>query len=107
MSQTLWLGTQPQWNSSEIRLTDSWTYGGFSVSVSFPPGVGFTVAGNTVSWTGSDASGEVWGLQDMYYAIAAEGLLNRFRQVSLGSHLFRNPSVSTWVNVSASASCRI
>lgn len=104
-SQTLWLGTQPQWNSSAIKLTDSWTFTGFSVSISYPPSVGLSSSGNTVTWNGDDWSGEVWGLQDTYSGIEAEGLLTGFRQVSLGAHFFKGPSISNWVTACARGSC--
>lgn len=47
-SYTAWTGTSPQYNSDVVMLSDSCTWSGLGISVSIPPGVGFSLVGTTV-----------------------------------------------------------
>jgi hypothetical protein len=71
-SETDWTGTQPQYYSTKIRLDESWRFHGVNVSVSYPPGIGYSSSWDTVSWSGGDDSGTSWALSHTYSGIYGE-----------------------------------
>jgi hypothetical protein len=89
-SQTAWYGYVPQFYSSRIRLDEVWTFGGIGVSVSVPPGAGFSSSSRTATWSGDDSSGQTWMLGHKYSGIAASAFpfLTSINQASNGSHYF-------------------
>jgi|GEM_PF-2446787 len=68
-TETNWSGTQPQWNSDQIKLNESWTFHGIAASVSIPLGIGFSGSGNTVSWSAHDTSGNHWRMRHDYAGV--------------------------------------
>lgn len=104
-SITSWSGTQPQYYSTKIRLDESWTFSGISVSVSTGGGIGFSTSGNTVYWSGEDDSGTSWSLSHYYSGIYGESrwALWSVRQSVNGSHFFE--STHTYVSAMASDGC--
>lgn len=103
-SMTSWSGTQPQYNSSKIRLDESWTFNGWSVSVS-TSGFGYSTSGNTVTWSGEDDSGTTWSLGHSYSGIYGESrwALWSVRQTSTGTHYFA--STHEFVSTTATDGC--
>jgi len=51
-SQGAWWGCCP-WNADAMYLSDNWSVAGLAVSVSIPPGVGFSGSGSSAGWSGS------------------------------------------------------
>ena len=107
-SETDWTGTQPQYYSTKIRLDESWTFNGISVSVSTGGGIGFSTSGNTVYWSGEDDSGTSWALSNTYSGIYGESsgpfaALWSVRQSTNGSHFFIEDSA--WVSAMATDGC--
>jgi len=102
-SNTAWWGTEPQIDSSRIRLDESWSFNGWSVYLSYPPG--FSSSGHTVTWSGSDDSGSAYRLRHVYSGIRGESwiALTSVRQSSNGSHYFS--SDHTWVSANATGGC--
>ncbi len=102
---TAWIGTDPQFNSSRIDLSESWTFNGSSVSVSYPGGLGFSGSSKTIRWSEQDNSGNHWRMTHIYSGLRGESrvLLTSVRQSSNGSHYF--DSDSTWVSAYATDGC--
>jgi hypothetical protein len=103
-SETFWAGTSPQYNSSKIKLAESWKFGGIAITVSLPGGVGFSGVGSTIKWSGSDNSGNHWRMGHIYSGLYAQShvcMLN-VRQSSEGSHYFS--TVGEWVSTMATKS---
>jgi hypothetical protein len=100
-SSTCWLGVDPQFNSSQIRLDEVWTFGGLLVTVSVPSGGGFSTSSKTASWSGGDTSGQHWEMDHIYSGIAAESLfpLTSVNHAANGSHYFE--TTNTWVSANA------
>jgi hypothetical protein len=89
-SFTAWYGYVPQFYSSRIKLDEVWTFGGFGISVSVPPGAGFSSSSRTATWSGDDSSGQTWKLGHKYSGVAASAFpfLTSINQASNGSHFF-------------------
>jgi len=102
---TAWYGTVPQYYSSEIRLDETWTFNGISVSVSYPSGVGFSGSSTTISWSGDDTSGTHWRMTHIFSGLRGESwvALTSVRQSSNGSHYFEDPN--DWVSANATDGC--
>jgi len=102
---TSWSGTQPQYYSSKIKLDESWTFNGISVSVSSGGGIGFSTSGNTVCWSGEDDSGTSWSLNNSYSGIYGESwvALTSVRQSVMGTHYFE--STHHYVSTMATDGC--
>lgn len=102
-TETSWLGSIPQSNSDEIKLAEGWTFRGVRVTVSFPPGLGFSGGGNTVSWFAHDTSGQEWRKIHSYTGIAASAMMLSFTgltKTATGSHLFGNQWITAAVHTS-------
>ncbi len=102
---TAWYGTDPQYYSSEIKLSEQWIFGGYSITLSYPGGVGFSGSSKTISWSAHDTSGNYWRMSHVYSGIRGESsvLLTSVRQNSLGSHKFN--TTNTWVSAYATDGC--
>lgn len=51
-SYAKWLGSTP-YNATKVTDTDTWKASGIAVSISLPPGIGFSGSGDTATWTTS------------------------------------------------------
>ncbi|MBN1859271.1 hypothetical protein JW848_08715 [Candidatus Bipolaricaulota bacterium] len=102
ISLTYWSGDIPQYFCDEIELAESWSFGGASVSVSFPPRVGVSGSSSTIAWQGHDTSGSAWYLGHVYSGYRAESYLwiSSVTQTSDGSHKLG----SVWVSACAAGS---
>ena len=100
-THTYWGGTYPQYYSDRIKLSETWRFGGISVLVSFPPGIGASGSGSTIYWS-DYITGPYWAMWHHYYGFRAETIwfITYTRQTSTGSHLFGNE----WVTVSGTDS---
>lgn len=101
-TQTNWTGTQPQINSDQIKLNESWTFHGISVEVSIPPGVGFSRSANTVSWSAHDTSGAQWRMRHDYIGVqgGSNFALTGSTKAGTGSHRFQGWQ---WISTSESS----
>jgi hypothetical protein len=97
---TIWLGWDPQYNSSKITLGEVWTFGGIFVTVS-ASGPGFSTSSKTASWFGDDTSGDNYGMGHLYAGISGESLfpLTSVNHAANGSHYF--DATNMWVSANA------
>jgi len=96
-SRTAWLGSSPQFKSTEVKLEDEWTWhaiGGVSISTG---GGGISVSGHSAYWSGGARN--TWYLNHRYGGMTGKGALIKFSESSTGSHYFE----STYMWVSATA----
>jgi hypothetical protein len=100
-TETNWTGTQPQWNSDQIKLNESWTFSGIFVTVSWPFGVGFSGSGNTVNWFAHDTSGNQWRMRHDYFGIEGRSstALTGTTKAGTASHRFEG---WRWISTSRS-----
>jgi hypothetical protein len=100
-TQTAWTGTQPQWNSDQIKLNESWRFHGIAVSVSVPPGVGFSAHADTVSWSAHDTSGTQWRMRHDYLGVEGRSAIavTGITKAGTASHRFQG---WRWVSTSRS-----
>jgi hypothetical protein len=97
---TMWLGWNPQYNSSKISLGEVWSFGGIFVTVS-ASGPGFSTASSSVSWSGDDTSGDNYGMGHVYSGISGQSLfpLTSVNHAANGSHYF--DTTHMWVSANA------
>jgi|GEM_PF-1280059 len=99
-SMTYWVGGLPQEYSDKIELDEYWKFGGVSVSVSYPSGVGASGSSNTIRWDGDDGgTGTHWYLAHIYSGYYAQSYIamTYVKQSSDGSHRFD----AVWVSACA------
>jgi hypothetical protein len=90
-SMTYWTGSTPQEFSDVIELDEYWKFGGLSVSVSYPGGVGASGSGSTIYWSGDDGgTGTHWYLAHIYSGYYGQSYISMtyVKQSSDGSHRF-------------------
>lgn len=100
-TQTLWSGTQPQFNSDQIKLNESWRFHGASITLNIPPGVGFSGSSETVSWSAHDSSGTQWRMSHDYSGVGARSNVALISMTKSGtaSHRFQG---WRWISVADS-----
>ena len=97
-SYTQWTGTSPQNLPNAISMQDSWTWTGIAISISIPPGAGFSIAGNTVYWGPNTVyNPSVKYARHNFSGMSGTGLLVKFTETTTGTHLFG----TTWVSAYA------
>lgn len=97
-SLTFWDGYIPQYFPDMMALQDSWTWTGVGISFSFPPGIGFSLSGTTVTWGPLTAEGN-WYMRHYFSGLEGSGFLIKFSEASQGSHLFLG---TDWVSAHSS-----
>ncbi|MBU1050375.1 hypothetical protein KKG90_10175 [Candidatus Bipolaricaulota bacterium] len=102
-SVTYWTGSNPQSVASKIRFGESVTFRGLGVSLTIPDAAGASVAGNTVTWSYEEDSGQAWGLAHAYSGLSATSsfVMTSVLQASSGDYFFGG--ANAWVSVVAHA----
>jgi len=89
-TSTAWLGTEPQWNSDEIRLEESWTFEFEWLDyLQFPFSADWSESSDSIEYEHTDTSGDEWAMMHYYTSLFGMGRNpNRVRQASTGTHKF-------------------
>ncbi len=100
LTETAWFGWIPQSMSDQRKLSESWRFHGWGVvSLSIPPGVGFSGSGDTINWFAHDTLRHAWRTSHSYTGVSATGLggtLTGVTKSAFGSHLFGTHWVSAF-----------
>ena len=87
-TRTSWLGSNPYY-ADKVQLGESWTFNGTGITISIPPGIGFSGFGNTITWNGEKEND--WWFRNNYSGIGASGgALASMTKRGAGSHYFGN-----------------
>jgi len=89
-TSTAWLGTEPQWNSDEIELSETWTFQfSWLDYLQIPPGADWDSSSSSIEYEHKDTSGNYWAMMHSYSGLFGMGRNpERVQQHSLGTHKF-------------------
>ena len=89
-TSTAWLGTEPQWNSTEIQLEELWTFTfDWLDYLQFPPGASWRETSSSIEYEHTDTSGNYWAMMHSYSSLFGMGRNpKRVFQYSSGTHKF-------------------
>jgi hypothetical protein len=89
-TSTAWLGTDPQWNSDEIKLAETWTFEFEWLDfLQIPPGIDWSESSNSIEFEETDTSGDWWSMMHDYTGLFGMGRNPaRVQQRSSGTHKF-------------------
>jgi hypothetical protein len=89
-TSTAWLGTDPQWNSDEIELVESWTFSFQWLDyLQYPFGADWSESSNSIEYEHTDTSGDWWAMMHSYSGLFGMGRNpTRVQQRSSGTHKF-------------------
>jgi hypothetical protein len=89
-TSTAWLGTEPQWNSDEIELRESWTLEFQWLDyLQYPFSADWSDSSDTIEYEHTDTSGDWWAMMHDYSGLFGMGRNpTRVSQSSSGTHKF-------------------
>lgn len=89
-TSTAWLGTDPQWNSDEIELVESWTFSFQWLDyLQYPFSADWAEGSDTIKYEYTDTSGDWWAMVHQYSGLFGMGRNpTRVSQRSSGTHKF-------------------